>query len=289
MSARATNSVLSTFEALPELGVGVALRGEILAQTAASSAVIDWLELITEDFLFTPQRREEVGALRERFPLVPHGVELSIGSEEEPDPAYVDALVELVDLVQAPWCSDHLCFTRVEGVALSALVPLQRTREVAETVARKAQRIQDRVGVPFLLENVSSYIDVGGGLTEAEFVCHVMDSCECGLLLDLTNVYNNGLNLGVDPIGFINEVPLERVVQVHVAGGTWSGGLLQDNHTADVFGEVWDLLAYVLPRAPIRGVLIERDGKWPEDFPNVLADVERAKLVCASSPRRTAT
>lgn len=285
MPSSAGGSILSTFEALPDLGVGVALRGEILAQTTAAAAVIDWLELITEDFLFTPQRRDDVRALREQFPLIPHGVELSIGSEEELDVSYLEALAALVDLVQAPWCSDHLCFTRAEGVALSALVPLQRTPDIAEAVARKAQRIQDRVGVPFLLENVSSYIDVGGGLTESEFVNQVMDQCECGLLLDLTNVYNNGLNLGIDPIRFIDEIPLERVVQVHVAGGTWAGDLLQDNHSADVFGEVWDLLAYVLPKAPIKGVLIERDGKWPDDFPNVLADVERAKLVYESSPR----
>lgn len=181
----------AAYHELPHLGVGVALRSEIHQEIEASSTVIDWLELITEDFLFTPQRREAVCALRERFPLVPHGVELSIGSEEEPDPAYVDALADLVDLVQAPWCSDHLCFTRAGGVALNALVPLQRTREVAEAVARKAQRIQDRVGVPFLLENVSSYIDV--------------------------------------------------------AGGTWSGGFLQDNHGADVFGEVWVSARLALP------------------------------------------
>lgn len=270
---------------LPELGVGVALRSEIQSEIVASSAMIDWLELITEDFLFNPQRRDAVCALSERFPLVPHGVELSIGSAEEPDPVYVDALAELVELVRAPWCSDHLCFTRAGGVALNTLVPLQRTREVAQAVARRAQRIQDRVGVPFLLENVSTYIDVGGDLTEAEFVTQVMDSCECGLLLDLTNVYNNSVNLGGDPSSFIDAIPLERVVQVHVAGGTWSGEFLQDNHSADVFGEVWELLADVLPRAPIKGVLIERDGRFPGDFPNVLADVERAKLVCASALR----
>jgi uncharacterized protein (UPF0276 family) len=268
---------------LPDLGVGVALRSEIEAHVASAAGLIDWLEVITEDFLFTPRRREAVVALREQFPLIPHGVELSIGSEAEPDPTYLDALAELVELVGAPWCSDHLCFTRAHGIALGALISLTRTPEVAEAVARRAQRVQQHVGVPFLLENVSSFIDVGGPLSEAQFVTHVMEHCDCGLLLDLTNVYNNARNLGLDPLAFIDSIPVERVVQVHVAGGTWAGDILQDDHSANVFGEVWDLLAYALPKASIRGVLIERDGKLPDDFPHVLADVERARQVCASA------
>lgn len=270
--------------ALPQLGVGVGLRPQIESHVREHASAVDWLEIITEDFLFTPHRQDDLAELRALFPLVPHGIELSIGSGEEPDPAYVDALAGLVEAVDAPWFSDHLCFTRAGGIALGALAPLLRTREVAETVARKAQQLQDRVGVPFLLENISTYIDIPAELSETEFLTHLLEHCDCGLLLDLTNVFNNSVNHGFDPLDFLDAVPLERVVQLHLAGGTWAGEILQDNHSADVHDEVWDLLRHVLAaKAPVKGILVERDGKLPDDFPAVLADVELARTVSRST------
>jgi uncharacterized protein len=277
------NSQPKSWPDIPELGVGVALRSSIEELVQENSDRIDWLEVSTEEFLFNAHRRDAVLSLAGQFTLVPHGVEISIGGDQEPDRAYLDGVADLVAALGSPWFSDHLCFTRAGGVAVGALVPLWRTHEVAAMVARRAQRAQEYVGVPFLLENVSTYIDVGGELTDSEFITEILEQCDCGMLLDVTNVYNNSVNLCFDPMSYIEAIPLERVLQVHVAGGTWANGLLQDNHSADVHEEAWELLRYVLPRARVSGVLIERDGKLPGDFPAVLADVERARTVRAAA------
>ncbi|MFY1702904.1 DUF692 domain-containing protein [Micromonospora sp. WMMA1923] len=269
---------------MPRLGVGVGLRPEIEQLVVEHADRIDWLELITEDYVFSPHRRATLPALRERFPLVPHGVELSIGSAEPLDEAYLTGLAELVALVGAPWCSDHLCYTRAGGIALSALVPLPRTDEVVRAVAAKVRHIQQVVGVPFLLENISSFIELPGEMPDAEFLARIVESADCGILLDLTNVYNNSVNHHFDPLTYLDALPLERVVQVHLAGGTYAQGLLQDNHRAAVHTEVWDLLRHVLPRAPISGFMIERDGKLPDDFPEILADIARTRDVLGVRP-----
>ncbi|MBX7270080.1 DUF692 domain-containing protein [Micromonospora sp. Llam7] len=268
---------------LPELGVGVGLRAEMEQQIVEHPDQIDWLELITEDFLVNPQRRESIPSLRERFPLVPHGVELSIGGIEPLDEAYLTALACLVAEVDAPWCSDHLCYTRAGGIALGALLPLPRTEEVVDRVAARVRRIQETVGVPFLLENISSFIDLPGEMSDAEFLTAVVERADCGILLDLTNVYNNAVNHDFNPIAYLDAIPLGRVVQVHLAGGTWAGELLQDNHRAPVHTQVWDLLRHVVPTSPLRGFLIERDGKLPDDFPEVLADIAQTRQVLATT------
>jgi uncharacterized protein (UPF0276 family) len=270
------------WEEIPDLGIGVGLRSPIEALLREHSDRIDWLEVITEMFLFDMRQREAVLSLSGQFTLVPHGVELSIGGDEEPDSAYLDAVAEFVAMAGSPWFSDHLCFTRAGAIAVGALIPLSRTYEVAALVAGRAQRIQDHVGVPFLLENVSTYFDVGGELSDAEFVTEILERCDCGMLLDVTNVYNNSVNLHFDPVEYIDAIPLERVLQFHVAGGTWANGLLQDDHSADVHEQAWELLEYALPRSRAKGVLIERDGKLPDDFPNILSDAERARSISAT-------
>ncbi|NGM13547.1 DUF692 domain-containing protein [Verrucosispora sioxanthis] len=268
---------------IPRLGVGVGLRAEIEQLVVDHAEQIDWLELITEDYLFNPHRRATLAALREHFPLIPHGVELSIGSAEPVDEGYLSALAELVALVDAPWCSDHLCFTRAGGIALSALLPLPRTEEVVAAVADKVRHIQQVVGVPFLLENISAFIDLPGEMPDAEFLTRIVERADCGILLDLTNVYNNAVNHQFDPLTYLDAIPLERVVQVHLAGGTYAGDLLQDNHRTAVHTEVWDLLRHVLPHAPISGFMIERDGKLPDDFPEILADIARTREVIGTA------
>jgi uncharacterized protein (UPF0276 family) len=270
---------------LPVLGAGLSARPAIHSLLLEHRAEIDWLEIITEEFMYAPRKHEGLLALREAFPLVPHGIELSIGAEEEPDSHYIDGLAALVAEIQAPWFSDHLCFTRADGIPLNILVPVLRTRENARRIGRKAASIQRWVGVPFLLENVSTYLDIPAELTEAEFITEVLDHFDGGLLLDLTNVYNNSVNNHFDPMELIDQLPLERVVQLHLAGGTWAEGFLQDNHWADVHPPVWDMLRYVLPRTSVKGMLIERDGKFPDAFPAVLADLRTARS-CAENHLR---
>jgi uncharacterized protein len=270
---------MSVLAGLPFLGVGLGYRPDLDRQIWANQASIDWLELISEHYLARPREQlDQALRLRGAFPLVPHGVELSIGTPGELDPAYLDALAELVALVGAPWCSDHLCFTRAGGIALGQLTPLPRTRAVAADVARKARQVQERVGVPFLLENISYYIDIEGQLSEAEFLTEVMEGCECGLLLDLANVFVNAGNHGFSALEFLAAIPLERVVQVHLAGGEESPNALLDTHSAPVPDEVFALLRHLVERAPnLRAVLIERDTDFPDDFQELADDLADAR------------
>jgi len=259
----------------------VGLRPQIEQHIVDHIDHIDWLEVIAEDYLFTPHRREYLEVVRGRLPLVPHGIDLSIGTDGPLRADHVQALAELVAALDAPWCSDHLSLTRAGGLAMGALVPLHRTQAMVRAVAGKARQVQDAVGVPFLLENVSAFIDVGGELTDAAFIRAVVEEAGCWLLLDVTNLFNNAVNHRFDPIAYLDELPLDRVVQLHLAGGTWAQGFLQDNHRADVHAEVWDLLRHLLPRCPVRGFLIERDDTLPRDFGAILDDVARTRTVAA--------
>ncbi|MEU4409320.1 DUF692 domain-containing protein [Streptosporangium sp. NPDC023963] len=274
---------------LPALGSGLGHRVELAEAIEAHAGRIDWLEVITERYLFAPaDERERLEELVRLFPVVPHGVELSIGSEREPDGAYVEALAALVADIGAPWFSDHLCFTRTDRVDVGLLVPLPRTREVARRLGRRARRVQEAVGRPFLLENITYYVDLATPLTEAQFITEVMEHCECGLLLDLANLDINARNHGFDPLGFLDAIPLERVVQVHLAGGDDGDGdgddgrLSLDSHGAAIPDRVWDLLAELMSRTHVNATLVERDQNFPDDFGDLLAEIDRARTVLRS-------
>ncbi|GAA4207463.1 DUF692 domain-containing protein [Streptosporangium oxazolinicum] len=273
---------------LPALGSGLGHRTELAEAIEAHADRIDWLEVITERYLFAPaDERERLRELVRRFPIVPHGLELSIGSEREPDAAYVQALAALVADIDAPWFSDHLCFTRTDRVDVGLLVPLPRTREVARRLGRRARRVQEAVGRPFLLENITYYVDLATPLTEAQFVTEVLEHCECGLLLDLANLDINARNHGFDPLEFLDAIPVERVVQVHLAGGVDGDGdrLSLDSHGAAIPARVWDLLAELVSRTRVKATLVERDQNFPDDFGDLLAEIDRART--ALRPRAT--
>lgn len=271
---------------LRELGSGLGYRAELAEMIDQHADRIDWLEVITEHFLFAPaDRRERLRALATRFPIVPHGVEMSIGSDREVDGDYLEALAALVAEVDAPWFSDHLCFTRTDQVALGVLVPLPRTRETARRLGRRAQKVQDAVGAPFLLENITYYVDLAGPLSEAQFIAEVMENCECHLLLDLTNLDINARNHDFDPLEFLGTIPVERVAQVHLAGGEDSGDgePSLDTHGEPVPPRVWELLAELVGRTTVQATLVERDRNFPDDPYELLAEIDRARTLLAGS------
>jgi len=271
---------------LPFLGVGIGFRREIESQILAHRSSIDWLEVISEHYMGqSPERNAHAQRLRKVFPLIPHGIEMSIGTDGELDATYIGSLAEFVKTIQAAWFSDHLCFTRAGNIALGQLVPLQRTRAIAAHVSRKAQFLQSEIGIPFLLENITYYIDLKEELSESEFILEIMNQCECGLLLDLTNVYINSTNHNFDPLKFLDNIPMERVVQVHLAGGKKSPTAFLDTHGAPVHKEVFELLRYTVPRAPnLKGVLVERDQDYPSDFTELLNDLETARKIAVLQP-----
>jgi uncharacterized protein len=261
----------------PALGVGLGFRHEIAAEIHANASEIDWIEVITDQYAFDATALAALGDLAKRFPVVPHGLDMSIGSDVPLDLAYVERVAAVADAVDAPWVSDHLCFTRESGVAIGNLTPVQRTQSRAKDIANKARQVQDRLGRLFIMENITYYYEMDAELSEADFITEVLNGCDCGLLLDLENLLVNATNHRFDPYTFLDRIPLERVVQVHVAGGETQPDIRLDTHSAPVADECLELLTHVASRTSLRGALIERDSDFPDDFQVLLSDVRRTR------------
>ncbi|MER6514398.1 DUF692 domain-containing protein [Nonomuraea sp. NPDC001636] len=266
------------FDDLPELGAGLGYRMPLHEQTMAADDEIDFLEIISDQYLYAaPDKMDRLLALRERFPLIPHGVGLSIGTDVLPDPNYLSRLATLVERTGAPWFSDHLSFTRTPETNIDQLTPLWFTEESLRIVCRNVKEVTSRIDASFLLENITYYAELPGGeMSEAEFTSRVLEETGAGLLLDVNNVWVNSVNLGFDPYEFLDAIPLERTVQIHIAGGKEIGGMLVDTHSEPVDEEVWKLLDHVLDRAPVKAVLLEWDQGWPE-FGEIVEHVRRAR------------
>lgn len=271
-----------TLDDLPVLGVGIGFRPELHREQSRFEDRIDWFELIADRYLRSvPEGLDRALPMLARRPLVPHGLEMSVGADEPLDRGYCDQMAELVRTVRAPFCSDHLCMTRVGGLEIGQLTPLPFTPATAARCAAKAREVQEIVGVPFLLENISYGFAFPGPMGEAEFITRVVTDADCGLLLDLTNVFINSQNHRYDPYAFLDALPLSRVIQVHLAGGEKHGDRWVDSHSrsVDAHPEVWGLLDYVVRRSALRAILIERDQSFPETFEEMLKDIERAREI----------
>ena len=248
------------------LGVGLGYRQEIKEDILAARSQIDFLELITDQYIDMPAYRPaEAQGLSQLFPLLLHGVDLSVGTATAPDPEYVRKLSALADRLDPEWVSDHLCFTGVPELNIGQLTPLAFNAETVEYAARNIRTVAGIVQRPFAVENISYYFRVPGStMTEAQFITEVIERADCHLLLDLTNLANNAINNHYDPVGFLDQIPLERVLQIHLAGGYWHDGVLLDTHSHPVPADVLELLRLVAGRMPaLAGVMIERDQNFP--------------------------
>jgi len=261
-----TSEFVQIKEKLPVLGIGLGLRRELALDTFEHPDRVDWLEFVPENYMGLGGRcREVLEQAGQRFPLISHGVNLSIGSTDDLNGEYLKSLKALIEAVNSAWWSDHLCFTSVGGIYTHDLLPLPFSREAIEHIVERVKRVQDYVGRPFLLENISFYMYMPGGeLSEAQFMCEILEKADCGLLLDVNNVYVNSVNLGFDPVEYLNQLPLERTVQIHVAGHKRGGEMLIDTHGAAIIEPVYELLEYVLGRTKVKAVMIERDQNFPE-------------------------
>lgn len=270
------------------LGAGLGYRRQFHDALLASPNIADWVEFDVDPLLCgDPSRQEAIDQLASSFVVVPHGLDMSIGTAGPLDANYVDALCRVIATFRPPCFSDHLGFTRTPDVDLGEPLPLPRTRAVAEEVAAKAQWIQELTGTPFLLENLPYHYEPGGDLTEGEFISHLLESCECLLLLDLTNVYINSVNHGHDPVEFLSEIPLRRVGYIHLGGGGHrEGTVMIDSHSADVPPPVWELLDMVVGDAGPQNVLLERNWNFPSDFREIELQIRRAQEVATASVRR---
>lgn len=262
------------------LGVGIGYRHELASLMPPYMAQIDWFELQADRFVPAgPRQRDELLHIAAERPCVPHFVDMSIGSPGPLSMRYLESMSTIVDILDAPWFSDHLCYTRIDGLRLGHLTPLYRTRQLASEIAEKANIAQDRVGRRLLLENISYPLDVGGEISESEFVSIVLEESDCGLLLDVANVYVNSRNHGFDPYEYLLSLPLNRVEQFHVAGHHHSETGLLDSHDSAVAGEVWQLLDFALGRTPGRSVLLERDARFPGNFDEISMDLKTMREI----------
>jgi len=271
---------LDTKKRLPNLGIGLGLRRELASQTLESKGRIDWLELVPENYMgLGGACRERLESARGKFPLVTHGINLSIGSTDDLNKEYLSKLKNLLDFIDAPWFSDHLCFTSCDGIYMHDLLPLPRSKEAIELIAEKVKRVQGTIERPFLLENISYYMNVPGSeMNDSQFLAEVVEKADCGLLLDVNNVYVNSLNHGFDPFQYLDQIPLERTVQIHVAGHKQGSEYVIDTHGAPVVEPVFELLQYVLERIDANGVMLERDQNFPE-FEEILEEVDRIRKI----------
>lgn len=266
--------------ALPELGVGLGFRRDLGRDIVAHREAFDFLEIISEHYLDpTPVERRELEALGETFPLIPHGLNLSVGTAAPSDDDYLRAVRALVKRVGAPWWSDHLAMTHAGGVEIGHLAPVPFTEEALDVVCANVARAQAAVAAPFVIEHIASPLMLPGAeMSEADFVSRMLGRTDAGLLLDLMNVYANGWNHGVDPYAFLEAIPLDRVVYVHVIGGRFENGMLIDSHSDRTPREVWEMLGFVARRVRLKGVLIEWDDHFPS-FDVILEEAARAREV----------
>ena len=272
------------FQACPVLGVGLGLRRPLLEDTLTAGGLIDWLEFTPENFMGRGgQARQMLTRAREKFPLVSHGVSLSLGSLDPLSAAYLAELEALFEWTNPHWFSDHLCFSSFNGHYFNDLIPLPRTQETVNHVADRVRRLQDRFQKTVLIENVSQYLNAPGDeLPDAEFISRILTQADCGLLLDVNNVYVNSVNHGFEPLDFLSQIPLERVVQIHVAGHHQFPEGLVDTHGAPVCDPVWELLRWTMARCRPCGVMLERDTDIPA-FEELVPELQTIRQIWQES------
>lgn len=265
------------------LGIGIGLRTRHFGELLERRARVDWFEAISENFMMDGGRPLHVlERVRRDYPVVLHGVSLSIGTTDPLDRTYLAKLRALAARFEPTWVSDHLCWTGVRGHNLHDLLPLPWTEEVLEHVAERVGRVQDALGRRLVLENVSSYLSFSDStLSEWEFLAALAERADCGILLDVNNVHVSATNLGFDPVAYLEALPPERLGQIHLAGFTDMGTYLFDTHSAPVSDEVWRLYARAVRRFGAVPTLVEWDADIPP-FERLHAEAEKARLVAES-------
>jgi uncharacterized protein len=278
------------FDDLPFLGAGIGWRADRHDEILAARSRIDFVEVPTDVFLATlPESHDRLMQLKDGFPTVAHGIYMSLGDAAGAHLDYLDRLAPYIELLQPRWFSDHLDMGNVPGDPLGQLfhgMQIPFTCDQAEVFRENMRVMQKRIPLPLLVENVAYdfVIPMPGSLPEPEFIGEALSGAgDCGLLLDLTNVQINALNFGFDPYAWLDQAPLERAVQIHVAGGEllteglWAGRW-GDTHSQPVPDDVWRMLEYILDRAPVKAVLLERDQRLPP-FEELLSELDVARAI----------
>ena len=249
----------------PYLGYGLGLRKEHYETVLTERPNVDWFEIVSENYMVDGGKPlDYLTRIREHYPMVMHGVSMSIGSTEPLNFDYLKQLKELIKRVEPEWISDHLCWTGVNGLNLHDLMPLPYTEEAVQHVADRVSQVQDYLGQQILLENVSSYVSYSDSImSEAEFYREVTERADCLMLLDINNIYVSAYNHNFDPYTYLSAMPSERIYQFHLAGHTYENNLIIDTHDHPIADPVFDLYAAAVERFGRVSTMIERDDNIP--------------------------
>jgi uncharacterized protein (UPF0276 family) len=270
-------------------GFGLGLRTPHYEAVLSEPHAIDWFEVITENYLVPGGKPlHHLERIRERFPLVMHGVSLSIGSTDPVDFDYLAQVRALAARIEPHWISDHLCWTGVDGRNLHDLLPLPYTEEALTSVVTRVGQIQDALGRRILLENVSSYLAFHeSDMSEWDFLREVAQRADCSILLDINNIYVSSVNHGFDALTYLRAMPKDRVRQLHLAGHSDLGGHLIDTHDHPIAAPVWDLYAAAVTQLGAVPTMIERDDNIPA-LSELVAELQMARDVAAGCAQRAA-
>jgi len=264
----------------PNPGFGLGLRTTHYADFMHAPQRVDWLEIVSDNYLVPGGKPLHfLDTLRSQYPMVMHGVAMSIGSVAGPDAAYLQGIKALMQRVQPLWVSDHLCFTGMGGQHLHDLLPLPYTMEALRTVVQHIQQVQDVLGRRLVVENVSSYLQYKAStMEEAQFLSAMAQEADCLLLLDVNNVYVSSVNHGFDARAFIDALPAHRIQQLHLAGHHDHGTHIVDTHDHPVADPVWQLYEHTSRRLGPVATMIERDDHIPP-LPELIAELDIARSI----------
>ena len=274
-------------------GLGLGLRSKHFNYILENNPAVDWFEVISENFMDSGGRpRQVLRRIAERYPVVMHGVSLSVGSTDPLNTEYLRKLKTLADEIRPLWVSDHLCWTGVNGLNTHDLLPLPLTEESLKHVCRRVRQVQDFLERPFVFENPSTYLTFRQStIPEWDFLRYMTEETGCLLLLDVNNVYVSGFNNDFDPAHYVRQIPHDRVVQIHLAGHQHCGDYIIDTHDRYVSQEVWELFTLAWQLTGGAATLLEWDGQIP-DFEDCRAELLKAKDymdACNAPPRREQT
>ena len=253
------------FNGFTEYGVGIGLRVPHYQHILERKPVVDWFEIISENYMIDGGRPLAVlDQILEQYKVVQHGVSMYFGSPQPLNREHLKRLKSLVRRTGTPWLSDHLCWGSVDGRYTHDLLPLPYTWEAAKVAADNIRLVQDYVEVPVVLENVSSYAEFHDSeMTEWEFLAEVVERADCGILLDVNNIYVSSINHEFDPFEYVDYIPAERVAQMHIAGHSRYERFILDTHDHPVIDPVWKLYERALARTGPPATLLEWDDRIP--------------------------
>ena len=258
---------------------GLGLRSKHYQHIFDHNPKVDWFEIISENFMDTDGRpKTNLGKIKELYPIVMHGVSLSIGTVDPLNSEYLSKLKKLIRWVNPLWISDHLCWTGVAHKNTHDLLPLPYNEEALKHIIQRITMVQDYLEMPIALENPSTYLEFNNStMPEAEFMARMVEESKCHLLLDVNNVYVTCYNHGLDPKAYIDLLPLDKVQQIHLSGHSNKGTHIIDTHDDHVVDEVWNLYKYVVNNTGrVPNTMIEWDDNIPE-FPELFAELQKAK------------